>query len=464
MISLPITGTVDPGFLAGLEALKRAQDAAGTSSEAAGRKAEASGPAWARAFDAIGTGAMHFNSIRAAISSAASTIGAFADEVTRLATEQGRLDDMSRQLGLNFDEAAEAAGRFADETEAMGVAGRFAAADIRLTQSELNAVMRVAGSASTMLGTTTAGAVEQLQEALVRGREGGLQRFGAGLAAVAGEGHTLQERLAALVVQAGHTAAATDTAADSVARFRDSMEDSQRVAASAFSTELARLGSVAQNARSASEGVADLNRNLAAAGQTMALAVAAISGGMGVIVGSVGATLGALGQVASFTIPGGMGGGLNRLAGDLRRASQGLAVDSANGLMAIGRADRDKYLKDMLSDEKIGLGAFNRGGAASILPMATDWVSDSLGYGKPFGYARTSGLESHPLLGNPTFDVLANTPESLRTLRAAIDPKYNATQTDMRNLRKVVPGQNLPVVKNILDYYQTRLPKERYQR
>jgi len=139
----------------------------------------------------------------------------------------------------------------------------------------------------------------------------------------------------------------------------------------------------------------------------------------------------------------------------------GLAYITQTHINSVGRADRDKYLKDMLSDEKIALGAFNRGGAASILPMATDWVSDSFGYGKPFGYARTSGMESHPLLGNPTFDVMVNLPTALRGARAAVDPDYNATQSDMRNLRKIFPGQNLPLVKNILDYYQTRLPKER---
>ena len=80
-------------------------------------------------------------------------------------------------------------------------------------------MMRVAGAASQTLGTDTAGAVQQLQEALIRGREGGLQRFGEGLANVAGESHTVQERLNALVVQAGHTVAATDTATDRMRRF-----------------------------------------------------------------------------------------------------------------------------------------------------------------------------------------------------------------------------------------------------
>ena len=164
-----------------------------------------------------------------------------ATRFAALADEQARLDTASRGLGLNFDAAAASAGRFVDETEAMGVANRFAAADIRLTQQQLNDVMRVAGASADMLGTDTAGAVDTLREALIRGREGGLERFGQGLAALSGESHTVEERFAALHARAGEMAQATDTATDRLNRFKDSLQDSERTFASAFVNELARL-------------------------------------------------------------------------------------------------------------------------------------------------------------------------------------------------------------------------------
>ena len=137
----------------------------------------------------------------------------------------------------------------------------------------------------------------------------------------------------------------------------------------------------------------------------------------------------------------------------------GLAYYAQTYMSSIGRADREKYLDEMLDPQKVGLAAFNRGGASSILPMGTDLVADRLGFKKPFSYARSSGLESDPLLGNPTFDALVNV--NARLFRSAIDPTYSSTQSDLRDLRKIIPGQNLPVIDNILNYYQSRMPKKR---
>lgn len=137
----------------------------------------------------------------------------------------------------------------------------------------------------------------------------------------------------------------------------------------------------------------------------------------------------------------------------------GLAYYAQTHMSSIGRADREKYLDEMLDPQKVGLAAFNRGGASSILPMGTDFVADRLGFKKPFSYARSSGLESDPLLGNPTFDALVNV--NARLFRSAIDPNYSSTQSDLRDLRKIIPGQNLPVIDNILNYYQSRMPKKR---
>ena len=217
-----------------------------------------------------------------------------ATKMAALSDEQDRLDTASRNMGLNFDDAAASAGRFVDETEAMGVANRFAAADIHLTQQELNDVMRVAGASADMLGTDTAGAVDTLREALIRGREGGLERFGQGLAAVAGESHTVEDRFAALHVRAGEMAQATDTATDRLNRFKDSLEDSERTFATAFVGELTRLSEVGQGLSDANSDAEEFDRTIAAAGATATLMATKVVLGIGIIGGSIGFVIGGL--------------------------------------------------------------------------------------------------------------------------------------------------------------------------
>lgn len=217
-----------------------------------------------------------------------------ATRFAALADEQARLDTASRDLGLNFDAAAASAGRFVDETEAMGVANRFAAADIRLTQQQLNDVMRVAGASADMLGTDTAGAVDTLREALIRGREGGLERFGQGLAALSGESHTVEERFAALHVRAGEMAQATDTATDRLNRFRDSLQDSERTFASAFVQEVARLATVGEGLQGATDNAEEFQRTIAAVGATAASVATRVVLGVGIIGGAITTVVGGL--------------------------------------------------------------------------------------------------------------------------------------------------------------------------
>ena len=157
-----------------------------------------------------------------------------ATRITNLASEQQRLDANSSRLGLDFDRAAEAAGRFTDETEAMSAASRLAESGINLTQAQLEALTRVAGSFAANTGTSTREAIDKLTDGLITGSERGLRPFGGDLRETAGESHTVEERLAALTTQAQHTTQATDDASSSYARFKDSIEDAERAAATGF--------------------------------------------------------------------------------------------------------------------------------------------------------------------------------------------------------------------------------------
>ena len=214
-------------------------------------------------------------------------INSAVDRVTALASEQERLDRLTSRTGLNFDEAAASAGRFADETEAAGAAGAFLQAGTQLTQRELNALMRVAGAASQTLGITTTQAVQQLTEALRKGEAEGLGRFSPALAQLAGNSHTTAERLDELVRQADRTTAATDDAGDAVRRFRDSLEDGARTIATSFVREMARLDGLGRPFRDARSDAEEFNRTLTAIGQTAAHLVSQVGASLNFAVGAL---------------------------------------------------------------------------------------------------------------------------------------------------------------------------------
>lgn len=218
------------------------------------------------------------------------------ERVAELAAEQENLSEQSANLGLDFDRAAAAAGRFADETEAMATAGRFASTELHLTQTELDAVMRVAGASSRQLGVTTSTAVNMLTEALIRGREAGLQRFGTELAAVSGSAHSVDERLAALVTRANHVAAATDNSADAMKRLRDRFDDYKRSAATAFTEELTRLTSLGGSAHTTAGDMQNLAASISAVGSTIGTMAAMVIGSIRLLVTETGSEISRFGH------------------------------------------------------------------------------------------------------------------------------------------------------------------------
>lgn len=180
--------------------------------------------------------------------------------IAALSAEQERLNESSARLALDYDAGAAAAGRFADETDAMAAANRFAAQNIHLSQTELEAFMRVAGAKSVELGITVGDASRQMSEALIRGREAGLERFGQGLAAVAGDSHTVADRLHALVTEAQHTTQAVDDSRDALDRFKDSIDDAKRAGANAFVMELQRISALGGEFNTATSNAEKLAR------------------------------------------------------------------------------------------------------------------------------------------------------------------------------------------------------------
>ena len=197
-----------------------------------------------------------------------------ASTIASMSSEQEALTRNSARLGVNFDVASAAAGRFADETTSMAAATRLFESGTRVSQEQLNALMRVAGEFAQTTGVDVETAVQQLTQGLISGSARGLRPFGEDMMAVAGSSHTAEERLAALVTHAEGVEAATDDAAAAMARFKDSIGDGMRAAASSFTTELVRLSERAAEARSGISGLntdtLDLKATMEALGSTAA--------------------------------------------------------------------------------------------------------------------------------------------------------------------------------------------------
>jgi hypothetical protein len=316
--------------------------------ERVGAGAERVKGSWDRFSSAIESSSRAYLTVTGAASDFFGRVEAGAQRVAALADEQHRLDSLSERLGLNFDEAAGAAGRFADETEAAGAASQFLQRDVRLTQGELNALERVAGAASQTLGVTTAEATQRLTQSLITGRRQGLAVFGEGLAELAGPAHTVGERLSELVEQAGRVQPASDNASDSLARFKDSIEDSERTFATAFVDGLSRLSLVASGTQDASAATTDWNANLRALGDTAAEIALRVGHGVAAIAGAIATVVaGAANGIAA------LGAGVSAaLSGRDPRAAMRETLSSTPTFDAIAQftADRAASL-ERLSDE-----------------------------------------------------------------------------------------------------------------
>lgn len=289
--------------LALLERIAAAVEDTGKKAEDAGKKADTGASAWSRAADA-------FNEIRAAAGAMIEGINGLVDGLVAGAEESAALSDRARELGLDFDEAAESAGRFMDETAAMGAANELAARRVALSQEQLNALTRVAGAASQTLRITSEEGVERLTAALVSGRQRALAPFGEELARVARGGSTMSERLDALVRDANRTAPAVDNARDAVNRFRDSVDDLKRDFASGFVEGLRRMEEIGDRARGARDGVADLNGDVRALGGFIGETLSRAANGFRAVLAFLG-----LGVETILTSVGALGAALEAVAG-----------------------------------------------------------------------------------------------------------------------------------------------------
>lgn len=326
---LPVQIPQGDATLALLERIAAAVEDTGQKSEQASEKT-ASG--FDKAREGIRKAADTFNEVREAVTNLLGDVVALAEGMAAGADEAAALADRGRELGVDFDEAAESAGRFLDETSAMGAANQLAARGVNLTQQEMNALTRVAGATSAALRITTEEGVSRLTDALISGRGRALAPFGAELTAAAGNAHTMQERLDALVTSADRVTPATDNATDSVNRFKDSVEDAQREFAAGFVDGIREMDRLTVSTHDANEEATDLNTSIRAIGSTAAEVVAMVGNGVGAILGFIGTAAGtALASLSALAAASGQIG-IGNVRGAGAAANAAFADSMTNGL------------------------------------------------------------------------------------------------------------------------------------
>lgn len=117
---------------------------------------------------------------------------------------------------------------------------------------------------------------------------------------------------------------------------------------------------------------------------------------------------------------------------------------AATYLNSLGRNDREEYLDKMLTPDRMAIAAFSRASFSSIGPVIYDSFAATAGF-ETLGGFRSSGLESDPLLGNPTFSIITAGRKGLGGgLRSMIDPDYDLSDENIRGIRTVVPFSRLP--------------------
>lgn len=288
-VQLPrITSGVDPQVVTALQQIAAALTNVAHNTDRTAEAAEAQEGAFGRMGEKVKA---VVGDLRGMAETAASVLGA----ISELSAEQGRLDASSERLGVSFRAAANAAGRYVDQLTIQRAAESAAQTGLRLTQQELDALTRRAAQYAQATGTEMTQAVEQLTEAVVKGEQEGLQRFGGALAEVGRQSGTAGQRLQALVQDANATARATDDASTASARLAGELRSIGREAAGAFTTTLSeRIRGLGTDLGTVDGHAETLTEHMRSLGSMAADFALVLGGGLGTVIGGIGTSVNAL--------------------------------------------------------------------------------------------------------------------------------------------------------------------------
>lgn len=139
----------------------------------------------------------------------------------------------------------------------------------------------------------------------------------------------------------------------------------------------------------------------------------------------------------------------------------GAAYTLQTHVNAVGRDDKEEFLRERLSAEEIGKAAFQRSSWAALLPGGIEAIMWATGQEPVFAYKRTTGLATSFIAGNPVVDLLDTTENVIRGgARAAFNEEYQWSRGQQRALNSLLPFQNAIGIKNVLNTMVEGLPEQ----
>jgi len=139
----------------------------------------------------------------------------------------------------------------------------------------------------------------------------------------------------------------------------------------------------------------------------------------------------------------------------------GAAYTLQTHVNAVGRDDKEEFLRERLSAEEIGKAAFQRSSWAALLPGGIEAIMWATGQEPVFAYKRTTGLATSFIAGNPVVDLLDTTENVIRGgAKAAFNEEYQWSRGQQRALNSLLPFQNAIGIKNVLNTMVEGLPEQ----
>ena len=243
--------------------------------------------------------------IRGNVGAAFEVIRGGAETMARSAGEAERLGRAQRTLGVDYDQAARAAGGVVDQLAVLNATQALTARGVALTQTQVDAFARTAQDYARSSGREFNQVAEQLAEVIAKGGEEAA-RFGPALGALAAPTATANERLEALVRTTRESAPAAQTSAEAFRDLEQAITEAQRGFSEGFAEGIAEMRRVHGETASARDVMRELKAEVFALGATTATVFVTIADAMrlvttgmeGLVATAVDATI-TLAQVAA---------------------------------------------------------------------------------------------------------------------------------------------------------------------
>ncbi len=138
----------------------------------------------------------------------------------------------------------------------------------------------------------------------------------------------------------------------------------------------------------------------------------------------------------------------------------GLSYTAQMHANAVGRQDKEEFLKERLSAVEIGKAAFQRSSYASLFPALIDTGMPFFGEDPMFSYGRTTGLATGLLSGIPSVQLIDTAYKGAQGVsRALLNDDYQISAAQGRAFKSLAPYQNAIGIKNVMNKMFEDLPE-----